>query len=332
MHNIAILGYRNQASEHHAPAFARLPECRIVAVCDIVEERAKEGAERYSVPAYTDADEMLDREEVDLVDIPVGERFRYELVMNALRRGKHVFTEKPLVAADGQFKIKPEDVPVAREMIDEWQRHVAPGRGAQFGICFGLHASPNVQRVREVIASGELGEVRHIQARTHPGPWNHIIDLVRFFGGEVEEVSALADDADALTNKAACLRFENGAVGTLSFCGEVSLQFQIKWIGTLGEATIDNIAGTATWRRHDSLDVTHWQETSHVKPATYHRIFEDLIADYVASIDDGRPFVADGWAGLRHVEIDAAITESMRSGKPVRVARYLPDKGRRPFP
>ena len=325
MHNIAILGYRNQANEHHAPAFARLPNCRIVAVCDVAEERAQAGAERFGVPAYTDADAMLDKEEIDIVDIPVGERFRYELVMNALRRGKHVFTEKPLVAADGQFRIKPEDVPVARDMIDEWQRH-----DTQFGICFGLHASPNVQRVKDVIASGALGEVRHIQARTHPGPWNHIIDLVRFLGGEVEEVSALADDPDALTNKAACLRFENGAVGTLSFCSHVALQFQIKWVGTLGEATIDNIAGTATWHRHDSLDVTHWQETSHVKPATYHRIFEDLIADYVASINEERSFVADGWAGLRHVEIDAAITESIRSGKPVRVERYLPDKGRRP--
>ena len=325
MYNVAILGYRAQGSQHHAPAFARLPDCRIVAVCDVVEERAREGAERYGVPAYVEADEMLDREEIDIVDVPVGERFRYELVMKALRRGKHVFTEKPLVAGDGQFKIQPADVPVARELIDEWQKH-----DAQFGICFGLHASPNVQRVKAVLAGGELGEVRHIQARTHPGPWNHILDLVRFLGGEVDEVTAIADNAD-LSNKAACLRFENGAVGTLSFCGEVSLQFQLKWVGTRGEATLDNIAGTATWHRHDSLDVTHWQETSHVKPATYHRLFEDLIADFVASIREGRPFVADGWAGLRHVEIDAAITESIRTRRPVKVERYRPDRGRRPL-
>ena len=325
MYNVAILGYRAQGSQHHAPAFARLPDCRIVAVCDVVEERAREGAERYGVPAYVEADEMLDREEIDIVDIPVGERFRYELVFKVLRRGKHVFTEKPLVAGDGQFKIQPADVPVARELIDEWQRH-----DTQFGICFGLHVSPNVQRVKAVIAGGELGEVRHIQARTHPGPWNHVLDLVRFLGGEIDEVSAFADN-DELTNKAACLRFENGAVGTVSFCGDVSLQFQVKWIGTLGEATIDNIAGTATWHRHDSLDVTHWQETSHVKPATYYRLFEDLIADFVASIREQRPFVADGWAGLRHIEIDAAITNSIRTRRPVKVERYQLDRGRRPL-
>ena len=39
------------------------------------------GARRYGVPAYTNVDEMLDAEEIDIVDIPVGEGYRYELVM-----------------------------------------------------------------------------------------------------------------------------------------------------------------------------------------------------------------------------------------------------------
>ncbi len=59
MYNVAIVGYRMQGSQHHAPAFARLPDCRIVGVCDVVEERAREGAEKYGVTAYTDVDEML---------------------------------------------------------------------------------------------------------------------------------------------------------------------------------------------------------------------------------------------------------------------------------
>ncbi len=69
MYKVAILGYRQQGKLHHAPAFARNPDCEIVAVCDIVEERAREGAETYGVPAYLDADEMLEKEEIDIVDI-----------------------------------------------------------------------------------------------------------------------------------------------------------------------------------------------------------------------------------------------------------------------
>lgn len=72
MYKVAILGYRHQAKNHHAPAFARHPDCKIVAVCDVVEERARDGAETYRVPVYLDVDEMLAKEEIDIVDIPVS--------------------------------------------------------------------------------------------------------------------------------------------------------------------------------------------------------------------------------------------------------------------
>lgn len=119
MFKVAILGYRAQGLNHHAPSFAKLSDCQIVAVCDIVEERARVGAERYGVPAYTNVDEMLDAEDIDIVDIPVGEGYRYDLVMKCLRRGLHVFTEKPLAGAEGQYRIQLSDVPIAQEMIDE---------------------------------------------------------------------------------------------------------------------------------------------------------------------------------------------------------------------
>ncbi len=77
MFNVAILGYRSQGSRHHAPSFDRLSDCRIVAVCDVVEERARGGADRYGVPAYSSGAEMRDREGADTVDNPTGEGFRY---------------------------------------------------------------------------------------------------------------------------------------------------------------------------------------------------------------------------------------------------------------
>jgi len=291
-------------------------------VCDVVEERAKEGAERYGVPAYLDADEMLEKEEIDIVDVPTNEKFRYELVMKCFQRDKHVFTEKPLAGELGQFRIQLSDVPKAREMIDEWQRH-----DVQFGICFGLHGSANVRWAKDVIRSGRLGPLKMIDARTALGSWNHIIDLVRYLGGEVAEVFAYSDDREKMSTKTACLRFEGGQVATLAVCHKLSLQFQIKVVGELGEVTIDNIAGTAHCRLHSSLEVTRWNDESLLDPCTYYRIYENLFADYLASIRDGAPFDADGWAALRHMEIDGAITESIQTGKPVPIERYLPEKG-----
>jgi predicted dehydrogenase len=180
--------------------------------------------------------------------------------------------------------------------------------------------------VKQVIQSGQLGKLRQIQARTALGSWNHIIDMVRFLSGEVQEAFAYADD-DEMGNKAACLKFESGAVGTLAVSQDLGLQFQIKWIGEFGEATIDNIAGTTFWHLHNSHDVSHWSDARQLDGGTYASQFEDLIAEFVASIKEQKPFVADGWAGLRHMEIDAAITESIRTGKSVPIRRYMPEKG-----
>jgi len=326
MYRVAILGYRHQGKLHHAPAFARHPDCEIVAVCDIVEERAREGAETYGVPWYTDVDKMLDGEDVDIVDIPVGERYRFDLVMKCLRRDKHVFTEKPLAGEAGQYLIRPCDVQTARAMIDEWLKH-----DVQFGVCFGNHGSPNVRRAKDVIRSGILGSFRMLCIRSAMGPWNHMIDLARYLGGEVSEVFAYADDVDKIKDKVVVLKYENGGVATLAVCAKLSLQFQAKWIGDKGEITIDNIAGTTEWRLHDSLEITRWTDETALDRSSYQTLYDGVIADFVESINKGCPFDADGWAGLRHIEIDAAVTQSIESHQPVHVERYMPEKGRTVF-
>lgn len=321
-HKVAILGYRHQGSVHHAPAFHKHPRCEIVAVCDIVPERAEAGAERYGVPAYLDADEMLREEDIDIVDIPTGEQYRFDLVMKCLSRGKHVFTEKPLVAEQGQFNIRLSDVLKAREMVEEWLRHEVG-----FGICFGLHGSPNVRWAKEVVRSGQLGELKMIDARCTHLSSNHVIDLVRFFGGEVAEVFGFTSDPDTLYEKSVALRFESGALGSLVMSSRLALQLQLKWIGECGELTVDNIAGTAWWRKRDSLEKLSWSEETALERSSYYSIFDQLIADFVDSLDTKTPFDADGWAGLRHIEIDAAITESLLTGRPVKVERFMPEQG-----
>lgn len=324
MFRVAILGYRVQGKYHHAPAFAKHPDCQIVAVCDVVEERAREGAATYQVPFYLDADAMLENEKIDIVDIPVGERYRFELVMKCLQRGKHVFTEKPLAGEAGQYRILPSDLPKARAMIEEWQKHPV-----QFGICFGLHGASNVRWAKQVIRSGDFGPPTAIQARCAVGSWNHLIDLVRFLAGDVEEVFAYADEE--WHTKTAALKFVNGAVGTLMTCTNLTLQYQIKWVGRRGEVQIDDIGGTAWARAHQSYEYRRFDEQGSIARSTYQTLFEQVIFDFVQSIKEGRPFDADGWAGLRHMEIDAAISQSLLEHQPVKVERYQPDKGRTVF-
>ncbi len=326
MHKVAIIGYRARG-KRLGPAFAGTEGCKIVGICDVVEERAREGADTYGVKAYTDVDELLAKEEFDVACIPVGEQFRYDLVMKCLRADKHIFTEKPLAGEEGQYRIKLSDVVRAWEMIEEWQRH--PGR--QFGLCFSMHYMENMQWAKQRIRGGALGDFRFVHALTMAGSWNHIIDIVRYLSGEVAEVCAFADDPYNPATKAVALHFENGGVGTLVFLEGIALQFQIKWVGTLGEIMINNISGDASWRPHPGQSFGTPGEPEIFTPVglTGYPAAEPVslaaqTADFIASIREGRQYVADGWAGLRHMEIDAAITESMRTGQIVRVQRHGP--------
>src|SRR2546421_238096 len=80
---VAIVGCGKIATRFHAPAFARLPGCRIVAACDVAIENARALGDRYGVP---------------------------------------VFTEKPLAGAAGQYHIQDTDLPAARAAVDAWLR------------------------------------------------------------------------------------------------------------------------------------------------------------------------------------------------------------------
>ncbi|MBI3944488.1 MAG: Gfo/Idh/MocA family oxidoreductase [Armatimonadetes bacterium] len=324
MYKVAILGYRVQGKSHHAPAFAKHPDCKIVAVCDMVEERARDGADTYRVPFYLDADEMLDKEKIDIVDVPTSEKYRFELVMNCLRRGKHVFTEKPLAGELRDPNVRPEHVAKARAMVDEWQKH-----DVAFGVCFGLHGDPNVRWAKQVIRNCEYGDLSTVLARCAVGSWNHLIDLCRFLAGDVDEVSAYANEG--WRSRVAAVKFANGAVGTLVACADLALQYQIKWIARRGEVQIDDIGGTAWARSSSSYEYKVFNGQGSIEQGGYPALFTHHIAEFVDSIKEHRPFDADGWAGLRHMEIDAAISESILTGRPVKVDRYMPEKGRTIF-
>jgi predicted dehydrogenase len=94
---------------------------------------------------------------------------------------------------------------------------------------------------------------------------------------------------------------------------------------------VEDIGGTAWARRRDSSEFLRFDERGAIDQPTYASLFTEHIAAFVDAIRTGEPFAADAWAGLRHLEIDAAISESIATGRPARVERYLPGEGRTIF-
>jgi predicted dehydrogenase len=92
----AVIGAGGIANAVHLPALAQIHQCRIVAVCDLLEERARQAADRYAVPGvYTSHRQMLDTEHPDAVFVLVRPDETFRVTLDCLRAGCHVMVEKP---------------------------------------------------------------------------------------------------------------------------------------------------------------------------------------------------------------------------------------------
>jgi predicted dehydrogenase len=214
---------------------------RMRAICGRDEEGVREAAAALGWEGYeTDYHSLLERDDIDLVDVATPGNTHHEIAIAALESGKHVLCEKPLANTLGE----------AREMVD-----AARSSGAINMVCFNYRRAPAVQLARKLIEEGRLGELRHWRAvylqdfildPELPLIWRfrkevagsgalgdlgaHLVDLAHFLVGPIEKVVGTAEtfikerplgDSGAgrgevtVDDAAAFLaRFENGVIGT----------------------------------------------------------------------------------------------------------------------
>jgi predicted dehydrogenase len=122
----------------------------LAAVVDLDRARAQKVADSVGgVPVLTDVEDALTDASIDAVAIATPARTHHGLVMRALEAGKHVVVEKPI--ADSSAK--------AREMVDEAQR-----RGLVLMTDHTYCYTPAVQKIRELVSDGSLGDVLFIDS------------------------------------------------------------------------------------------------------------------------------------------------------------------------
>ena len=95
-HTYAIIGCGNIGTNSHLPAVQRLDNVDVVAVCDVVEEKAKNAAHEFGGKAFTDLDEMLEKVKPEVVDVCVREPDHRTMVEKALEAGAYVICEKTM--------------------------------------------------------------------------------------------------------------------------------------------------------------------------------------------------------------------------------------------
>src|SRR5579871_2279775 len=145
---IGLVGLRG-IGMGHAAAYAQDPLGDLVAVCDVVKERADNAAEKYGATAYYNLKDMLNHEpDIDIVDVATGGyengSWHYEPAMQAMEHGKHVLVEKPLS----------NDVGEARQMVAK-----AAEKGVYLGCNLNHYFTPPAEKAREYMDSGRIGEL-----------------------------------------------------------------------------------------------------------------------------------------------------------------------------
>ncbi len=134
----------------HLPSLDALPQYRIAAVCASSPESAGATAERYGGLAFTDPYALVEHPDVDVVSVVVRSELHHDLVEAALRAGKHVYCEWPLVQTSAQ----------ARELAD-----LTAERGVHTAVGLQARCAPTVLKTRDLIRHGFIGEVVSCTAR-----------------------------------------------------------------------------------------------------------------------------------------------------------------------
>jgi len=140
---VGVLGAGKWAASAHVPGWTRDPRVKVVVICDVEQDRAKEVAGRFGIPETTgDWEAVVSRPDLDVIDVVTPSRTHFELAWAALNAGKHVLCEKP-VARD--FRDTRRAAALARE------------RGLKTKLGFTFRYSPGVRYAWAMMEEGFVG-------------------------------------------------------------------------------------------------------------------------------------------------------------------------------
>ena len=140
---VGVLGAGAWAEFAHLPGFKRDPRCELVAIADPVVERARAFARQFGIPhVYASHEELIARDDIDLVDVCTPSATHFELAWAALEAGKHVLCEKP-VAYDYRETLR--------------AAALAKQKGLKTKLGFTFRYSPAMQYMKSLIDDGFVG-------------------------------------------------------------------------------------------------------------------------------------------------------------------------------
>ncbi len=146
----AIVGVGKIAQIAHLPVLKKMENVELVAVCDVDEKKMAHIIQKFDIPRwYNLVDELIERESIDALHICTANYYHFPMALMALRKGIHVFVEKPLALT----------VRHAQKIADVAQKN---GRTVMVGMQHRFR--DDVQILKEFIQNNELGKLFFIKS------------------------------------------------------------------------------------------------------------------------------------------------------------------------
>jgi len=312
-----------------------VPEARLVAVADLIEEKARSVAARFGVDWYTDYRKLLAREDVDVVGVYTPSGLHLDVALDVARAGKHVLTTKPME--------------VTLERVDRIIDACAEA-GVKLATEFAERYHPVNYAIYRAIHDGKFGKMvlgeysfkcyRNQEYYESNGGWRgtwkidgggaimnqtiHSVDQMLWQMGPVESVTArwgtYTHRIETEDTAVALVTFKSGAlgvlVGTTTFHND--RPFKNYGGGVVKRIEVNGESGSAT-----SLDgrVAMWKVAGDVEaPAEVEPPAVNVFQDYARWVRDdtySSPTLVKGPESRQAVELILAIYESARTGKTV---------------
>ena len=310
--------------------FSALPECKVRYVCDKDEKRLAHMKQLYpSVETTKDFEKIVGDKEVDAVVVATPVHLHYELAKKALQAGKHTFVEKPMTQTSEQ----------SNELVQ-----IAAKKKLTLMVGHTFIYSAPVRRIKEIVKSGDIGEIQYISSRRlNLGlfqkdinvAWDlapHDISIILYFLGKppisvnCQGKAHINKDIEDVTNMS--LDFENGGFATIhsSWLDPNKIREMII-VGSKRMIVYDDNEPLEKIKIYDKrVETPPHYDTFAEFQYSYH--YGDMLAPYIKQteplkvetqhfldcIKTGKTPESSGLDGLRVIQILEASSRSLKNG------------------
>lgn len=336
--NFGVIGCGRIAPKH-TESIMSIPEAELIAVCDVLPEKAQDFASKYNAKAYLDYNELLQRNDIDIVTIATPSGSHAEIGIAAAKAGKHVMVEKPM-------SMTLEEADLLIKTCSEC--------GVKLAVIHQNRFNKSIKTLRAALDEGRFGKLTHGQATIRwnrsqdyytQAPWRgtklqdggvlmnqsiHNIDLLQWMLGPVESVFGYTNtalrDIEMEDVAGAVVKFKSGAIGLIEAASTIypkNIEETLNIFGETGSVIVGGIAVNRieTWEFPDSEEekkqIFAAQESD--PPSVYGFGHREIIEDMIQAVKtDGTPAVP-GEEGRKALQIILAIYECQQTGLPVKL-------------